>query len=250
MNYTASSSSSALCSVSSYLCLCASSKILLLIPALGLNFFTLVSLLTCLLGRNGKIKCNVAVFIVGSTLCNLANLALWPLTIHWGAQGRWELGSGPCELMVSLKHLTSSASFHYVSFISFSIYLTVVWGWGPLVDSRRFLSLQLVFPLLPVGLKELVQWILQSRVEHLDPVNHTCFSFINDKVMRVLVLVKMVVFLPLNLYFYGHLLHTIFRSAQTMHRSQEANKRLAKVFGLIALITLLAHLPGKAWNQI
>ncbi|XP_041699645.1 visual pigment-like receptor peropsin [Coregonus clupeaformis] len=236
--------SSFYCGVNTYLQLCASSKVILLVPGFGLNIFILASLISCLLSRRRKIRNNVAVFILGSTTCNLVNLSLWPLIIHWRTHGRWALGEGLCEVMVSAKQLTSSASYHYVSFISFSIYLTVVCDCGRLVNSRAFLALELLFPLLPVGLKELTQWVLGTRVEHLDPVNHTCFSYINDRVIRVLMLVKIAVFLPLNLYFYAHVLHTIFRSATVMHRSQTVNKKLAKVFSVICLITLLAHLPG------
>lgn len=237
--------SSTLCAVSVYLNLCASSKVLLLVPGFGLNIFILVSVVACLLSRPGKIRSNVAMFILGSTSCNLLNLSLWPMTIHWRQHGRWLLGSRLCEVMVSAKHLTSSASFHYVSFITFSIYLTVVCSCGHLVNSRAFLTLQLLFPLLPVGLKELTLWLLGSHVDHLDPVHLTCFSFINDEVMRVLLLVKTVVFLPLNLYFYAHILHTITQSAKLMHRSQKVNVHLAKMFSLISLITFTAHIPGK-----
>ncbi|XP_044061250.1 uncharacterized protein LOC122880309 isoform X2 [Siniperca chuatsi] len=183
-------------------------------------------------------------FILGSTSCNLVNLSLWPMTIHWRQHGRWLLGSHLCEVMVSAKHLTSSASFHYVSFITFSIYLTVVCGCRHLVNSRVFLALQLLFPLLPVGVKKLTLWLLGSHVDHLDHVNLTCFSFINDEIMRVLLLVKTLVFLPLSLYFYAHILHTIVQSAKLMHRNQKVNVRLAKVFSLISLITFTAHVPG------
>lgn len=237
--------SSSLCAVSVYLNLCASSKVLLLVPGFGLNIFILVSLVACLLSRRSKIRSNVAMFILGSTSCNLINLSLWPMTIHWRQHGRWLLGSHLCEVMVSAKHLTSSASFHYISFITFSIYLTVVCGCRHLVNSRVFLALQLLFPLLPVGLKELTLWLLGSHVDHLDSVNLTCFSFINDEVMGVLFLVKTAVFLPLSLYFYAHILHTIVQSTKLMHRSQTANVHLAKVFSLISLITFTAHIPGK-----
>ncbi|KAL2077462.1 hypothetical protein ACEWY4_026966 [Coilia grayii] len=236
------------CGVVTYLDLCASSKIVLLVPGLTLNVFVLMSLLSCVLGKRRsqvRIRSNVAVFILGSTVCNLANLVLWPLTIHWKTHGRWLLGARLCELMVSAKHVTHSASFHYVFFISLSIYLTVVGGCGRLVNSKLFLVQQLLFPFLPVLVKELCQWVLVGhRVKHLDPVNHTCFAYINDQAMRVLMLVKIVALLPLNLYIYVHILATIFRSARQMHRSQETNKRLAKMFSIIALITLLAHLPG------
>ncbi len=237
--------SSSLCAVSVYLNLCASSKVLLLVPGFALNIFILVSLVSCLLSQRSKIRSNVAMFVLGSTSCNLVNLSLWPMTIHWRQHGRWLLGSHLCEVMVSAKHLTSSASFHYVSFITFSIYLTVVCGCRHLVNSRLFLALQLLFPLLPVGLKELTLWLLGNHVDHLDPLNLTCFSFINDEVMRALLLVKTVVFLPLSLYFYAHVLHTIVQSAKLMHRSQRVNVRLAKVFSLISLITFTAHIPGK-----
>lgn len=237
--------SSSLCAISSYLNLCASSKVLLLVPGFGLNIFILVSLVSCLLSHRSKIRNNVAMFILGSTSCNLVNLSLWPMTIHWRQHGRWLLGSHLCEVMVSAKHLTSSASFHYVSFITFSIYLTVVCGCRHLVNSRLFLAVQLLFPLLPVGLKELTMWFLGSHVDHLDPVNLTCFSFINDEVMRVLLLVKTVVFLPLSLYFYAHVLHTIVQSAKVIQRSQRVNVHLAKLFSLISLITFTAHIPGK-----
>lgn len=241
MNQTSSS----LCAVSVYLNLCASSKVLLLVPGFGLNIFILVSLVACLLSRRSKIRSNVAMFILGSTSCNLVNLSLWPMTIYWKQHGRWLLGSRLCEVMVSAKQLTSAASFHYVSFITFSIYLTVVCGCRHLVNSRVFLALQLLFPLLPVGLKDLTLQVLGSHVDHLDPVNLTCFSFINDEFMRVFLLVKTVVFLPLNLYFYTHVLHTIVQSAKLLHRSQRVNVQLAKVFSLISLITFTAHIPGK-----
>lgn len=241
MNETSSSR----CAVTAYLSLCASSKVLLMVPGFGLNIFILFSLVSCLLSQRSKIRSNVVMFIFGSTTCNLVNLSLWPMTIHWWQHSRWLLGSQLCEVMVSAKHLTSSASFHYVSFITFSIYLTVVCGCRHLVNSRIFLVLQLLFPLLPVGLKELSLWLLGSRVKHLDPVNHTCFSFINDKIMRVLVLVRTVVFLPLNLYFYAHVLHTIVQSAKLMHRSQAVSVNLAKVFSLVSLITFTAHIPGE-----
>ncbi|XP_034545839.1 uncharacterized protein LOC117817313 isoform X2 [Notolabrus celidotus] len=157
------------CSISDYLNLCASSKVLLLVPGFGLNIFILVSLVSCLLNKQRKIRGNVAMFILGSTCCNLVNLSLWPMTIYWKQHGRWLLGSRMCEVMVSAKHLTSSASFHYVSFITFSIYLTVVCGCRHLVNSRVFLALQLLFPLLPVVLKDLTLWILGLHVGHLDP---------------------------------------------------------------------------------
>lgn len=237
--------SSSLCAISVYLNLCASSKVLLLVPGFGLNIFILVSIVSCLLSRRSKIRSNVAMFILGSTCCNLVNLSLWPMTIHWRQHGRWMLGSHLCEVMVSAKHLTSSASFHYVSFITFSIYLTVVCGCRHLVDSRVFLALELLFPLLPVGLKEMIVKLLGTSVDHLDPVSLTCFSFINDQVMRILLLVKTVVFLPLILYFYAHVLHTIVKSAKLMNRSQRVNVQLAKVFSLISLITFTAHIPGK-----
>ncbi|XP_059201658.1 uncharacterized protein LOC131981403 [Centropristis striata] len=236
--------SSSLCTIPVYLNLCASSKVLLLVPGFSLNIFILASLVSCLLSQRSKIRSNVAMFILGSTSCNLVNLSLWPMTIHWKQHGRWLLGSRLCDLMVSAKHLTSSASFHYVSFITFSIYLTVVCGCRHLVNRRAFLALQLLFPLLPVGLKELTLWLLRSHVHHLDPVNLTCFSFINDEAMRVLLMVKTVVFVPLGLYFYAHILHTIVQSARLMHRSQRGNVQLAKVFSLISLITFTAHVPG------
>ncbi|XP_034545838.1 uncharacterized protein LOC117817313 isoform X1 [Notolabrus celidotus] len=232
------------CSISDYLNLCASSKVLLLVPGFGLNIFILVSLVSCLLNKQRKIRGNVAMFILGSTCCNLVNLSLWPMTIYWKQHGRWLLGSRMCEVMVSAKHLTSSASFHYVSFITFSIYLTVVCGCRHLVNSRVFLALQLLFPLLPVVLKDLTLWILGLHVGHLDPVNLTCFSFINDKIMRVLLMVKTGLFLPLSLYFYAHVLQTIVQSAKVIHRSQRVNVHLAKVFSLISLITFTAHVPG------
>lgn len=241
--------SSSLCAISVYLNLCASTKVLLLVPAFGLNIFILVSIVSCLLSRQGKIRSNVVMFILGSTCCNLVNLSLWPMIIHWRQHGRWMLGSHLCEVMVSAKHLTNSASFHYVSFITFSIYLTVVCGCRHLVDSRVFLALELLFPLLPVGLKEIAVKLLGTSVDHLDPINLTCFSFINDQVMRILLLVKTVVFLPLILYFYAHILHTIVKSAKLMNRSQTVNVQLAKVFSLISLITFTAHIPGK-WSEL
>ena len=237
--------SSPLCTVSIYLHLCASSKVFLLVPGFGLNIFILASTVSCLLSRKSKIRTNVAVFILGSTGCNLVNLSLWPMTIHWQQHGRWVLGSQMCEVMVSAKHLTSSASFLYVSFITFSVYLTVVCGRGHLVNSRVFLALQLLFPFLPVGVKDLTLRLLGGHVDHLDPVKLTCFSYINDEIMRVLLLVKTAVVLPLSLYFYAHILHTIFQSAELMNRSQRVNVHLAKVFGLISTITFTAHTPGE-----
>lgn len=237
--------SSSLCAISVYLNLCASSKVLLLVPGFGLNIFILVSLVSCLLSRQNKIRSNVAMFILGSTSCNLVNLSLWPMAIHWGQHGRWLLGSHLCEVMVSAKHLTSSASFHYVSFITFSIYLTVVCGCRHLVNSRVFLALQLLFPLFLVGLKELILWLIAGHPDHLDPVNLTCFSYINDEVVRVLLLMRTLLFLPLSLYFYAHILHTIVQSAKLMKRSQRVNVHLAKVFSLISLITFVVHIPGK-----
>ncbi|CAN9514856.1 unnamed protein product [Ophioblennius macclurei] len=242
--------SPSLCSVPVYLNLCASSKVLLLVPGFGLNIFILASLVSCLVSKQSKIRSNVATFILGSTVCNLVNLSLWPMTIHWRQHGHWMLGSHLCEVMVTTKHLTSAASFHYVSFITFSIYLTVVCDCQHLVDSRVFLALQLLFPLLPVGLKELTLWLLGSRVDHLDPVQLTCFSFINDQVVRIFSLVKTVVFLPLSLYFYAHVLHTIVKSAKVMHRSQRVNVQLAKVFSLISLITFMAHVPGAVFAMM
>nr|XP_043896991.1 uncharacterized protein LOC122778906 [Solea senegalensis] len=183
-------------------------------------------------------------FILGSTCCNLVNLSLWPMTILWRQHGRWLLGSQLCEVMVSAKHMTSTASFLYVSFITFSVYLTMVCGRRHLVNSRVFLALQLLIPFLPVGVKELIMWFLSAHVDHLDPVKLSCFSYINDRVMRVLLLVKTLVFLPLSLYFYAHILHTIVQSAKVLHRSQRVNVRLAKVFSLISVITFMAHTPG------
>ncbi|KAL7863764.1 hypothetical protein SRHO_G00127480 [Serrasalmus rhombeus] len=232
------------CGISSYLNLCASSKTVLLAPGLVLNLFVLVSLTSSLCGRRSQIKRNVAAFIMGSTLCNLVNLAFWPFTIHWKAHGRWLLGEGLCEAMVKTKQFSGSASFHYVSFISFSVYLTVVCGQGRLVDSGAFLVLQLLLPFVPVLIKEICQWAIEGHVEHLDRNELTCFSYINDRAMMILLLLKLVVFIPLNLYFYIHILFTIFRSAKQMHRSQADNKKLAKIFSVISLITLTAHIPG------
>lgn len=241
MNKTSSSA----CHISSYLNLCASSKIVLLVPGFFLNIFILVSLASCLLNRRSKIKSNVAMFILGSTCCNLVNLSLWPMIIHWKEHGLWLLGSHLCEVMVSAKQLTSSASFCYTSLITFSLYLTVVCGCRRLVNSRAFLALQLLFPLIPGGLKEMTVWILDSRVDHLDSVNLTCFSFINDEVVRILLVLNTAVFLLLSLYFYIHILHTITQSAKVMHRSQKVNVHLAKVFSFISLITFTAHVPGE-----
>ncbi|KAI4887886.1 hypothetical protein NFI96_000719 [Prochilodus magdalenae] len=232
------------CGIASYLNLCASSKIVLLGPGLFLNLFVLVSLTSSLCSRRSQIKRNVAAFILGSTLCNLVCLAFWPLTIHWKIHGKWLLGEDLCETMVKTKQLTGSASFHYVSFISFSVYLTVVCGRGRLVDSGAFLGLQLLLPFVPVLIKEICQWVVEGRVEHLDRDELTCFSYINDRAMMILLLLKLVVFIPLNLYFYAHILFTVFRSAKEMQRSQAANKKLAMIFSVISLITLTAHIPG------
>lgn len=242
---TAMNDTSTWCAAPAYLNLCASSKVLLLLPALILNVAVLASTAACLLSRPSAMRSNVAVFILGSSSCNLVSLSLWPMTIHWKQHGRWRLGSRLCEVMVSAKHLTSSASFHYVSLITFSIYLTVVCGCRRLVDSRLFLALQLLFPLLPVALAELSLRLPGSRVDHLDPVRLTCFSFVNDKAMRGLLLAKTAVFLPLNLYFYAHVLHAITQSAKLLRRSQKVNVHLAKMFGVISFMTFVAHVPGE-----
>lgn len=63
--------------------------------------------------------------------------------------------------------------------------------------------------------------------------------------MRGLLLAKTAVFLPLNLYFYAHIVYTIAQSAKLLHRNQRVNARLAKMFGLISFITFTAHVPGK-----
>lgn len=238
------------CGVVTYLNWCASSKIVLLVPGLTLNALVLTSLLSCILSRRkSQIRSNVAVFVLGSTACNLVNLVLWPLTIHWKTRGRWVFSAGLCEFMVSTKHVTHSASYHYVFFISLSIYLTVVGGCSRLVNSKLFLVQQMLFPFLPVLVKELCQWVVVGRVHHLDPVNHTCFAYINDPAVRILMLVKLVALLPLNLYIYAHILVTIIRSARQMHRSQAGNMKLAKMFSIISLITLLAHIPGKSLSS-
>ncbi|KAK2849316.1 hypothetical protein Q5P01_009150 [Channa striata] len=236
--------SSSLCAISVYLNLCAFSKVLLLLPGFGLNIFILVSLVFCLLSRQNKIRSNVAMFILGSTSSSIINLSLWPMTIHWRLHDRWLLGSHLCEVVVRAKHLTRAAYFHYVSFIIFSIYLTVVCGCRHLVNSRLFLTLQLFLPLLLVGLMELTLWLLGSSVNHLDPVHFTCFSYINDKALRIVFLGRAVLFFPMSLYFCAHILHTIVTSARLMHRSQRNNVHLAKVFGLISLTTFVAHIPG------
>lgn len=241
MNATSSSR----CDVSLFLSLCASSKVFLLVPGFGLNIFILISVVSCLLSQQNKIRSNVAMFILGSTSCNLVNMSLWPMTIHWSQHGRWLLGSQLCEVMVSTKQLMSSASFLYVSFITLSVYLTVVCQCRDRVNSRVFLALQLLVPLLPVGVKELTMWLLRVRVDHLDPVGLTCFSFINDRVERILLLVKITMFLPLSLYFYAHILHTVAQSTKVMHRSQKVNIQLAKMFSLISAITFTAHVPGE-----
>lgn len=234
-----------LCAVSVYLTLCASSKVLLLVPGLVLNMLILASVLACVLGRRGKIRGNVAMFVLGSTGCNLLSLGLWPLTIHWGQRSRWLLGASPCELMVSAKHLSSTASFYYVSLIAFSVYLTVACDCGRLASSRLFLVLQLLFPLIYVGAAKLGLWLAGSCGHHLDPVALTCFAFINDRAARVLALVNTAVLLPSNLYFYGHILYSVTRSGRLIHRSRKVNYRLATIFSLISLITLTAHVPGE-----
>ena len=236
------------CCIAVYLQLCATSKVLLLVPGLVLNVLVLVSLTSCILRRKTKIKRNVATFILSSTTSNIINMTLWPMIINWRGRGQWVLGQTLCEIMVKVKHLTSSASFHYTSFISFSIYLTIVCGWSRVVDHKVFLALQSLFPFVPVLIMGLTQHLLGNGVDHLDEVNQTCFSYINDRAMRILILVQIVAFVPLNLYFYAHILHRTFRSAKQMNRSQTSNKRLAKTFGVISLITVMAHIPGKNFS--
>ncbi|XP_059918086.1 uncharacterized protein LOC132465466 [Gadus macrocephalus] len=236
------------CTVTTYLNLCSSSKVLLLVPGFTLNIFLLVSLLSSLLAPRAKIRGNVAVFILGISSCNLLSLCLWPLILHWRMRGRWLLGPRLCEAMVSVKQMSSLASFHYASFVAFSVYLTVVCGCGRLVDSRLFLALELLSPLLPGGLKELGQWFPWSRVHHLDPVEDSCFSFLNDPAMRTFALVKTAALLPLNLYFYAHVLHTVVQSAKASNRSQRGTVTLARMFSLISLITFSAHVPGAAFS--
>lgn len=237
--------SPSLCVVPVYLALCASSKVLLLVPGLVLNVLIVASVLACVLGRRGKIRGNVATFVLGSTGCNLLSLGLWPLTIHWGHCGRWLLGAGPCELMVSARHLSGTASFYYVSLIGFSLYLTVVCDCGRLASNRLFHALQLLFPLVHVGAAELGLWLGGDHARHLDPVALTCFSFINDRAARGLALANTAVLLPSNLYFYGHILYSVTRSGRLIHRSRKVSCRLATVFSLISLITLASHIPGE-----
>lgn len=237
--------SHSLCGVSAYLTLCASSKVLLLVPGLVLNMLILASVLACVFSRRGKIRGNVAMFVLGSTGCNLLSLGLWPLIIHWGQRGRWLLGAGPCELMVGAKHLSGTASFYYVSLIAFSVYLTVACDCGRLVSSRVFLVLQLLFPLIHIGAAKLGLWLAGSYAHHLEPMALTCFSFMNDRAARVLALVNTAVLLPSNLYFYGHILYIVTRSGRLIHKSRKVNCRLATIFSLISLIMLTAHVPGE-----
>ncbi|KAK1167557.1 hypothetical protein AOXY_G12352 [Acipenser oxyrinchus oxyrinchus] len=196
----------------------------------------------CLQGKEKKIKNNIVGFILGSTICNIVNMSLWPLMIDWHSHRMWRLGLTFCEIMVNIKQITSTLSFCYVSFISFSIYTVIVCGWK-IVNHKLFLAFELLSPLLPVFIEELSEHLLGMKNGHYDSVDHTCFTNLNDKTMKIRMLMKISVFLPLTMYFYIHILHTVFKSARRTHRNQDTNIRLTKTFSAIFLITLAVHTP-------
>lgn len=235
------------CNINIYFDFSTSLRCILLLPGLCLNMVIFTSVMMCLQGKEKKIKKNIVGFILGITICNIVNMSLWPLMIDWHSHRMWRLGLTFCEIMVNIKQITSTLSFCYVSFISFSIYTDIVCGWK-IVNHKLFLAFELLSPLLPVFIEELSEHLLGMKNGHYDSVNHTCFTNLNDKTMKIRMLMKISVFLPLTMYFYIHILHTVFKSARRTHRNQDTNIRLTKIFSAIFLITLAVHTPGKTIN--
>lgn len=213
-------------------------------PGLTINFLILISVFMCLNSKKNCIKNSIVAYVVGSTAFNIVNLLSWPLMIDWRIYHKWRFSSPICELMVYVKQTASTISFYYVSCISFSIYIAIVFGYK--IDERRLFTLfQLFFPCFVLMSEELIEHLLGWKDSHYDLVYETCFTLINDQTMKIRMLCKILIGLPLTAYFYLHILLTIFRSAQIMKRSQDTNKKLAKMFSSICLITFIAHIPGK-----
>ncbi|XP_068104019.1 type-1 angiotensin II receptor-like [Hyperolius riggenbachi] len=231
------------CNVRIYFQFCASVRSILIMPGLMINFLILIAVFMCLQSKKNLIKNSIVAYVVGSTVFNIVNLLSWPLMIDWRIYHKWRFSSPMCELMVYVKQTASTVSFYYVSCISFSIYIAIVFGFK--VDERRlFTVFQLFFPCFVLMSEELIEHMLGLKDSHYDLIYETCFTIINDQTMKIRMLCKILLGLPLTAYFYLHILLTIFRSARIMQRSQAANKKLAKMFSSICLITFLAHIPG------
>ncbi|KAM8952878.1 uncharacterized protein RCH25_043609 [Pelodytes ibericus] len=231
------------CNVDIYFDFCATVRSILITPGLTINFLILISVIMCLNSKKNCIKNSIVAFVVGSTAFNIVNLLSWPLMIDWRIYRKWRFSSPICELMVYVKQTASTISFYYVSCISFSIYIVIVFG-HKIDDHRIFTVFQLFFPCIVLMIEELVEHLLGWRDTHYDSVYETCFTIINDQTMKIRMLFKILLGLPLIAYFYLHILLTIFKSAQVMQRSQSTNKKLAKTFSAICLITFIAHTPG------
>ncbi|KAM4696089.1 uncharacterized protein WCC33_014820 [Rhinophrynus dorsalis] len=231
------------CDVDIYFQFCASVRSVLIMPGLIINFLILISVIMCVNSKKNCIKSSIVAYVVGSTAFNIVNLLSWPLMIDWRIYQKWRFSSPVCELMVYVKQTASTISFYYVSCISFSIYIAIVFGYK-IVDHKLFTVFQLFFPCFVLITEEVIEHLKGWKDSHYDTVYETCFTIINDQAMKVRMLFKILLGLPLTAYFYLHIILTIFRSAQTMRRSQATNKKLAKMFSSICLITFLAHVPG------
>ncbi|OCT67471.1 hypothetical protein XELAEV_18038768mg [Xenopus laevis] len=234
----------AFCDVDIYFQFCAFVRSVLIFPGLVVNSLILMSVIMCLNSKKNRIKSSIVAYVVGSTAFNIANLLSWPLMIDWRIYQKWRFSSPVCELMVYVKQIASTVSFYYVSCISFSIYIAIVFG-HKIVDHKLFTIFQLFFPCLVLMTEEMIEHILGWKFSHYDNVYETCFTIINDQTMKIRMLFKILLGLPLTAYFYLHILLTIFRSAQVMKRSQATNRKLAKTFSFICLITFIAHIPDK-----
>ncbi|XP_040262251.1 C-X-C chemokine receptor type 2-like [Bufo bufo] len=231
------------CNVRIYFQFCASVRSVLITPGLTINLLILISVFMCLNSRKNCIKTSIVAYVVGSTAFNIINLLSWPLMIDWRIYEKWRFSSTICELMVYIKQIASTISFYYVSCISFSIYIAIVFGYK-IDEHRLFTFFQLFFPCFVLMSEELLEHLLGWKDSHYDFVYETCFTIINDQTMKIRMLFKILLGLPLTAYFYLHILLTIFKSAQLMKRSQATNKKLAKMFSSICLITFIAHIPG------
>ncbi|KAM9324049.1 uncharacterized protein PAF06_000039 [Gastrophryne carolinensis] len=231
------------CNVQIYFQFCAFFRSIFLIPGLTLNIFILLAVLICLLSKKKNIKNSIIAYVVGSTVFNIVNLLSWPLMIDWRIYNHWRFTAPFCELMVYIKQTASTLSFYYVFCISFSIYLTIVFGYK--VDEHRLFTIfQFLFPCFVLMTEEIIEHLFGWKDPHYDTVYKTCFTIINDKTIKIRMLCKILIGLPLTTYFYFHILLIIFRSAQLMQRSQDTNKKLAKMFSFICIITFIANIPG------
>lgn len=232
------------CNVRMYFQFCASVRSILIMPGLILNFLILIAVFLCVHSKKKCIKNSIVAYVVGSTAFNIVNLLSWPLMIDWRIHHKWRFSAPICELMVYVKQTASTISFYYVSCISFSIYIAIVFG-CKINERKLFTIFQLFFPCFVLVTEELIEHLLGWKDNHYDLVSETCFTIINDQTMKIRMLCKILLGLPLTAYFYLHILLTIFKSAQIMQRSQATNKKLAKTFSSIWLITFIAHIPGK-----